>query len=245
MKKRGVKREFQFEEAPYTHSRERKKPRIDEKKTDRNTFSKGFDIEVSSISEKKVCFPVYVKVVRDRNEDLMKFKLKPTTRVGHIRKYLARKYKIHAHQIDLTCRQNIMLDNQNLTHCGIHAHMIIECKIFPDDDSEKASFSDTASFVSLGLQAMQTQNVLKFQLKHLHKDGKMYIYDLQLPKEVNGETLRSCVCKQLKIDQESVVIYCADFVPLCNETLISEQIQPGQEIHCISRSKLGRFKLSS
>lgn len=147
-------------------------------------------------------FPVYAKVKTMKNhlEELMRFMLRPSNSVRHLRRYLAKKFKVHLSQVDLLCRNRVLLDHQIMSVIGLGTTGYITVNITGDsvpEDDTLTVLQDAQSFVSLQLRSISPKAMASFRLEDVW-DRKFSLWDLKLPATFTAESLKMYLSDRLK-----------------------------------------------
>lgn len=146
--------------------------------------------------------PVYAKVKTMKNslEELMRFMLRPTNSVSHLRRYLANKFKVHLRQVDLLFRNRVLLDHQLMKAIGLGSTGYLTVNIAGDpveEDDTLTVLQDAQSFVSLQLRSISPKAITHFRLEEKYNE-KVSLYDLKLPATFTAESLKMYLSDRLK-----------------------------------------------
>lgn len=147
-------------------------------------------------------FPVYAKVKTMKNhlEELMRFMLRPSNSVRHLRRYLAKKFKVHLEQVDLLYRNRVLLDHQIMSVIGLGTTGYLTVNITGDsvpEDDTLTVLQDAQSFVSLQLRSISPKAMASFRLEDVW-DCKFSLWDLKLPATFTAESLKMYLSDRLK-----------------------------------------------
>lgn len=146
--------------------------------------------------------PVYAKVKTCKNqlEELMRFMLRPTNTISHLRRYLAKKFKVHLAQVNLEYQNRILYDHQLMQDLGLGSYGYLTVNITgePEECNDALTvLQDAQSFVSLQLRSISSKCMLKFRLEDIHRN-KRSLYDLKLPSTFTAESLKMYLSDRLK-----------------------------------------------
>lgn len=154
--------------------------------------------------------PVYAKVKTFKNqlEELMRFMLRPTNSISHLRRYLAKKFKVHLAQVDLFYQNRVLYDHQLIKNVGLGSYGYLTVSITgePEECMDTLTvLQDAQSFVSLQLRSISNKCMLKFRLEDIYKN-KRNLYDLKLPSTFTAESLKMYLSERLKRSTKSMVL---------------------------------------
>jgi len=147
--------------------------------------------------------PVYAKVKTFKNqiEELMRFMLSSTNKISHLRRYLARKFKVHLRQVDLLFRNRVLMDHQNIGCLGLGSVGYLTVNITGQpakEDDTLTVLEDAQSFMSLQLRSMHPKAMVTFRLEEVPRnEGRINIYELKLPATFTAESLKMYLSEKL------------------------------------------------
>jgi len=179
-------------------------------------------------------YPIYAKISRDGVEQFHKLQIKYTSRVRHVRRYLAKKYRVHLRQIELiTQGGRVLLDNQLCSSVGIIPNSYIHVTITgdsEDDDDKLTVLKDAQSFISMKLRKVTDKTQITLKINDTNSSGVTTEFNLRTPIHFTGETLRQYLATHLNREFASLFLRQRDGAYIAAKKQLGDYLSDGSVI---------------
>jgi len=236
---RQMKHQFQFNESFKT-----KVSSMKNQMRQPNLNLKSFVNATHSTMKRPKTIPVYAKVKTFKNqlEELMRFMLSTTNKVSHLRKYLARKFKVHLAQVDLLFQNRVLMDHQTIAGIGLGSTGYLTINITGEPEKEEDTLTvlgDAQSFVSLQLRSMDPKAMATFRLEEapLNK-GRINMYELKLPATFTAESLKMYLSEKLNRKTKTMkLIHKKNKRELEDKAQLRDELEENQVIRLLHKGQ--------
>lgn len=236
---RQMKHQFQFNSSFKT-----KVSSVKKQNRQRNLHTNTYVNTTNNTIKRPKTIPVYAKVKTFKNqlEELMRFMQPSTNTVSRLRRYLARKFKVHLAQVDLLFQNRVLMDHQTMAGIGFGSTGYLTINITGEpakEDDTLTVLEDAQSFVSLQLRSMDPKAMATFRLEEapLNK-GRINMYELKLPATFTAESLKMYLSEKLNRKTNTMkLIHKRNKRELEDKAQLRDELEENQVIRLLHRGQ--------